>query len=92
VWAGVFEEVTCRGVLYLSLRRRFGVLFSAALSAAVFGGLHFYSAFGFVCVSVFGFVQALAVERTRSLLPAILAHAATNFFLLLGDVAALAWE
>lgn len=78
--AGFFEEVACRGVLFLALRRWCGFFGAAAISSAVFAGLHFYGWMGFVSVGIFGFLQAWSVERTQSLMPAVIVHATSNFF------------
>ncbi|MFT5442325.1 MAG: membrane protease YdiL (CAAX protease family) [Myxococcota bacterium] len=86
VWAPVFEELSFRGLLYLTLRRKFGALTAASLSAGIFSGLHFYTLPGFLMTFWSGFVWALVLERTRSLLPGILAHAAYNLFFVLGIV------
>ena len=47
-------------------------------SAAVFALAHGYGAVGFASVFVSGVLWAIAYERTRSLLPGMLAHAASN--------------
>jgi membrane protease YdiL (CAAX protease family) len=78
VWAPAFEELSFRGLLYFSLRRRFAPLPSALLSAAIFGGVHFYSLPGLVITFWHGIVWAWAFERTRSLWPSIAAHALYN--------------
>ncbi len=79
--AGFFEEVAYRGVLFLTLRRwcRFSV--AAAVSALFFATMHYYPVTGFLTVAVFGFFQAWSVERSQSLLPAIIAHTVFNLFL-----------
>ncbi len=79
--AGVFEEILFRGVLFLTLRKCGGFFAAATISSLIFAGVHFYSWPGFVSVGVFGFLQAWSVERTQSLMPAILVHIATNFFI-----------
>ena len=47
-------------------------------SAALFALAHGYGAVGFASVFVSGVLWAIAYERTRSLLPGMLAHAASN--------------
>ena len=78
IWAPLGEEVAFRGVLYASLRSRFGVAPAAALSAAVFAVAHGYGVLGFVAVFWSGALWALAYERTGSLWPGIIAHSAGN--------------
>jgi membrane protease YdiL (CAAX protease family) len=78
VVAPIAEEILFRGVLYGTLRLRLAPLPSAILSAAVFAGAHGYGAVGTASVFVSGVLWALAYERTRSLLPGMLAHAAGN--------------
>lgn len=78
VWAPIFEELAFRGLLYPTLRLRLATWPAALLSAALFGLAHGYEVHGFVAVTWSGMVWALGYERTRSLLPGILAHAASN--------------
>ena len=78
VWAPVIEELTFRGLLYATLRTRLGVWPAALLSAAIFALPHGYGAAGSLSVLVSGVLWAVAYERTRSLLPGLLAHSANN--------------
>ncbi len=78
VWAPIFEEIVFRGFLYTTLRSRLGPLASAGLSGLVFGATHVYDLPGFLEIAWMGFVGALAYERTRSLLPCMLAHSIHN--------------
>jgi membrane protease YdiL (CAAX protease family) len=78
VWAPVVEEITFRGLLFATLRTRMGLLPAAALSAAVFALPHDYGVGGSLSVFWSGLIWAVAYERTKSLLPGILAHAANN--------------
>lgn len=89
VWAPLGEEVAFRGVLYPALRRHFGVAPAAALSAAVFAVAHGYGVLGFAEVFWSGILWAVAYERTRSLWPSIIAHAAGNLAATVGVVALL---
>jgi membrane protease YdiL (CAAX protease family) len=78
VLAPVFEEIIFRGVLYGSLRARWGVGPSIVISALVFALAHGYGSAGFASVFLSGALWAWSYERTRSLLPAIAAHMANN--------------
>ena len=78
VVAPVVEELLFRGVLYGTLRIRLGPLPATLASAALFALAHGYGLVGFASVFVSGVLWALAYERTRSLLPGMLAHAAGN--------------
>ncbi|MBI1728230.1 MAG: CPBP family intramembrane metalloprotease [Candidatus Rokubacteria bacterium] len=89
LWAPLGEEVAFRGVLYPALRSRFGVAPAAALSAAVFAVAHGYGVLGFAVVFWSGILWALAYERTGSLWPCIVAHAAGNLGATVGVVALL---
>lgn len=89
LWAPLGEEVAFRGVLYPALRRHFGVAPAAALSAAVFAVAHGYGVLGFAAVFWSGILWALAYERTGSLWPCIVAHAASNLAATVGVVALL---
>jgi membrane protease YdiL (CAAX protease family) len=70
------EELLFRGLLYRSLRSSSGVLPSLLLSSLVFAVVHPQAA----AVPVFGLgvCAALALERSRSLLAAVLVHALYN--------------
>lgn len=89
LWAPLGEEVAFRGVLYPALRSRFGVAPAAALSAAVFAVAHGYGVLGFAAVFWSGILWALAYERTGSLWPCIVAHAAGNLAATVAVVALL---
>lgn len=74
----ILEEVAFRGLLYGTLRRAWGPAPSALASAVVFALAHSYGPWGLASVTWSGVLWALAYERTRSLWPGILAHAAGN--------------
>lgn len=78
VFAPIIEEPLFRGVLYATLRLPLGPLPATVGSAALFALAHGYGVVGFVSVFASGVLWALAYERTRSLLPGMLAHAVSN--------------
>ncbi|HXH81449.1 MAG TPA: CPBP family intramembrane glutamic endopeptidase, partial [Candidatus Tectomicrobia bacterium] len=85
VVAPVFEEIVFRGLLYGSLRRLGGPsptmrawLPAGLASALVFALAHGYGVGGFTSVLLSGLLWTWAYERTRSLLPGIVAHAVNN--------------
>jgi membrane protease YdiL (CAAX protease family) len=80
VLAPLAEEVTFRGLLFATLRRKLSWPAAAALSAVAFALLHGYGAAGFASVWWSGCVWAWAYERTRSLWPAIASHAVGNLW------------
>ncbi|WP_447977449.1 CPBP family intramembrane glutamic endopeptidase [Candidatus Nitrospira bockiana] len=83
VFAPVFEELVFRGLLFATLRRRFGWTTSAAVSAGVFAVAHGYGALGFVSVFWSGVLWAWIYERTGSLLPNMIAHGLSNLLVCL---------
>jgi membrane protease YdiL (CAAX protease family) len=85
----VFEEIVFRGLLFATLRRRFGWSVAAVLSAAIFAVAHGYGVLGFAAVFWSGFLWAWAYERTGSLLPSIASHAADNLLASLGVILVL---
>jgi membrane protease YdiL (CAAX protease family) len=89
VIAAVTEEIVFRGLLFATLRRRFGWPLAALLSALAFAALHGYTLQGFASVAWSGFVWAWTYERTRSLWPAMIGHAAGNLSASLLVVSAL---
>jgi membrane protease YdiL (CAAX protease family) len=78
VFAPVFEEIVFRGLFFATLRRRFGFVPSALISAAVFAIAHGYGMLGFVSVLWSGLLWAWAYERSGSVLPGMLAHMINN--------------
>ncbi len=84
------EEFLYRGLLFGALRCRFPAWAAALISSLAFAGTHFYSLTGFLSVAAFGFVCAMARERTGSLLPCIFAHGLTNLLLFGGEAWAYA--
>jgi len=86
VWTPVAEELAFRGVLFYSLRRRFGSSSAALLSATIFGLLHFYGLPGFLMTLWVGLIWAWALEHARSLWPVVAAHSVYNLLYILGLV------
>lgn len=75
--APVTEELVFRSALFRGLRCYANFWPAAALSAAVFTGLHFYVA-GAPMIFVMGLVAAWSVERRGSIVPALFMHAIWN--------------
>jgi len=75
--APIAEELYFRGVLYVSLRARLGVLGGAVLSAVVFAAIHGLPA-AFITLLIVGLMLAYVFERYKSLTPAIIAHLVNN--------------
>ena len=82
----VFEEIIFRGLLFATLRRRFGTGTAAVLSASIFAIAHGYGVLGFAAVFWSGLLWAFAYERTGSLLPSMAAHAADNLMASIGVI------
>jgi membrane protease YdiL (CAAX protease family) len=80
----VLEELLFRGLLFFTLRNRFGMWNAALMSSLFFSAVHFYSLPGFLMTFWSGFVWAIAFERARSLLPGMAAHAIYNLFFVAG--------
>ena len=78
VAAPFFEEVIFRGLLFATFRRRFGLVVSAFASALIFAAAHGYGWIGLVSVLWSGALWAWSYERTRSIVPGMLAHAIVN--------------
>ncbi len=89
IFAPVFEELAFRGLLFAVLRRRYGWEQSALISAGLFAVAHGYGLVGFLSVFWSGVVWAWAYEKTGSLLPGMIAHAANNLFVCLSVIALL---
>ena len=78
VWTPFVEELTFRGLLYGTLRTRTNVPIAALASGCLFAAAHGYGLAGFASVFVSGILWALAYEKSRSLVPGIVAHAVNN--------------
>lgn len=87
--APVFEELAFRGLLFGVLRRRFQWMPAAAISAGIFALAHGYGLIGFTSVFWSGLIWAWIYERTGSLLPGMIAHAANNLLVCLSVMALL---
>ena len=77
LFVGLYEEVLVRGFLLSRLRALSGGnLVPVVVSTAIFGAVHFPQGLaGMVQTAAIGLALALVVVRTRTLWPAILAHA-----------------
>lgn len=75
----VVEEVVFRGLVFRSLRDRFGFPFALIASSLIFAGVHADPSF-FLQQALLGAVLAVAYERTQSLTTPILIHCLNNLF------------
>jgi len=87
VLAPVSEELYFRGMVYPTVRARFGPAIGMVLSALFFGLLHF-DLYRLIPITVLGVILAYFYERTHSLLASIVAHSTWNTFMLLIVLAA----
>ena len=91
LWAGLGEELFYRGYLYTSLRGRWGVTLGAVISSGFFGIRHatqlallganypWGAALSWVVISfLVGLALCWLYEKSKSLLPSILAHYVLN--------------
>jgi len=86
VGAPLLEETAFRGILYGTLRTRLGIWPSALVSAVLFALAHGYSGIGTLTIFLGALLWTLVYERTRSLLPSILDHAANNALAAVSDL------
>jgi membrane protease YdiL (CAAX protease family) len=77
VLAPFCEESLFRGFLYSSLRRAMPVIPAMLISAVLFAGCHF-DAGGFVPLFTLGCIFAFIFERTKSIIPSMVAHGLWN--------------
>jgi len=79
ICASLSEEICFRGMLFGGFRGRFGRVGAALGAALLFGLLHVTTGVtAVVPLIAFGFILALLYEKTGSLWPSILLHAANN--------------
>jgi CAAX protease family protein len=75
--APVVEEFFFRGFLYQSLRTRLGTSGGAIVSGLIFGAIHLKFEY-LVPLAILGTALALLFQKTGSLWPCIIVHAANN--------------
>lgn len=78
VLAPLLEEIVFRGLLFATLRRGLPFGAAAVVSALVFALGHGYRGPGLLSVFWIGFVLAWVYERTRSVVPGMVVHGASN--------------
>jgi hypothetical protein len=78
VFAPLVEETVFRGILFGALRTWMSMPLAACASGLVFAAAHGYGVSGFVSVFLSALVWAWAYERTRSLVPGMIAHGLNN--------------
>ena len=78
IFAPLFEELLFRGALYGTLRVKLHWSLAAVASAVIFAAAHGYGLAGFGSVLTSGLLWCWAYEKTGSLLPGMIAHAANN--------------
>ncbi|HUW99699.1 MAG: CPBP family intramembrane glutamic endopeptidase [Phycisphaerae bacterium] len=85
VLAPLAEEFIYRGVLMMSLLRRIGPAWAIAASSAIFAVLHFpVEPHSVLALFLLGAALGYVTYRTRSLMPAVIAHSAFNTLMVLG--------
>ena len=77
VVAPVVEEIFFRGFVFAGLRPRYGWQKSAAISSALFAGIHLVPT-AIIPIFILGYIFAYLYHRSNSIWPAIMMHAATN--------------
>ncbi len=77
VLAPIAEEIIFRGYVYAGLRRFLPARSAIILGAVLFAGVHLNSD-AFLIIALIGALLCLLYERTRSLLPGMIAHGLHN--------------
>ncbi len=80
--APIIEETLFRGIIFGSLQTYMGKWTAAAVSAAIFSGLHM-QAYGFFPRFVLGILLAYLYIRYKSIKPAVALHATNNIVALM---------
>ena len=75
--SAVLEEVLCRGLIFETLHKRWGVKLSILLSSLFFGLIHFDPATAIIAV-VAGVIFGVLYVRTSSLYTTIIIHSVNN--------------
>lgn len=82
ILAPILEETMFRGIIFGSLQTYMGKWTAAAVTAAIFSGLHLQS-YGFFPRFVLGMVLAYLVMKHKSIKPAVALHAVNNIVALI---------
>jgi membrane protease YdiL (CAAX protease family) len=77
VLAPICEESLFRGFLYTSLRQYWGILPCLLLTGGLFAAVHMDMG-GFLPLFVLGFLFGYVLERTKSVVPSMIAHGLWN--------------
>ncbi len=86
LFAPFAEELTFRGLVYLTLRQIVRPPVAAVASAALFAEAHLYSLTAALPLFWTGLVLAFGIERYRTLLPGLLGHAVGNLFFVVSNI------
>jgi membrane protease YdiL (CAAX protease family) len=79
------EEIFFRGFVYGGLRERWGIAVATAASALFFAFVHLQAVHAFP-IFLLGVLFALLYERTRSLIPGVVAHGVNNLIAVLATL------
>jgi len=77
VFGPIIEEMFFRGFMYSAIKKRFGILMGAFLSASIFSILH-TNIVGFLPIMTLGLLLAYLYEKTGSLVAPIIVHIIHN--------------
>lgn len=81
--APVIEETLFRGFLYTAFKQKWGPIWGAVLSSALFASLHQQLPLGFFPIFALGISFSIVRERENSLIPSMVAHGLNNGLLFL---------
>ena len=81
IFAPILEEIVFRGYVYGGLRRLMPMRHAVIIGAALFAAVHLNAA-AFIMIGLIGVMLCYLYERTRSLLPGMVAHGVHNGFVL----------
>jgi membrane protease YdiL (CAAX protease family) len=79
------EEIFFRGFVYGGLRERWGIVVAMAASAIFFAFVHLQAVHAFP-IFLLGVLFALLYERTRNLIPGVVAHGVNNLIAVLATL------
>jgi membrane protease YdiL (CAAX protease family) len=84
-FAPIAEELFFRGILFKTFNQKLSFSYAAAISSLFFVVYHAHIAKNAILIFALGYFLAYLFFKSKSVIPCMILHGSTNFFILLGD-------